>query len=145
MVAQRTGIVINAARRAQINIELTPIPRIDMFSGLDRVLSRLNRARAAYHTSAQVGEYNGIIIPVLWLEETASVDEKNADLLKSKLLNKIALLNGLALFLVNFGILMISFAFLYFLIVRFLLVRGNTEKIRPQEIDTLPKKKIPFK
>lgn len=134
--------MINAARRAQINVEMKMNSRVALTLGLEKLLKQLSRERTGYHSSTSGNDYNGIIFPVLWLDETAQVDEKNADLLKGKLLNKIALLNGLTLGVFAIGILLVTLGAIHWMILKCVLVRPEERKTETNDqFDSLPKKK----
>jgi len=138
-IEPRTGIVINAARRAQINIELVPHNNVAPFRTLQQVISNINNNYNNYNSQNSFNNYNGLILPILWLEETAQVDEKNANLLKSKLINKIKLFNGILLFLLNLSVICLTVCLVYLIFVKFILKRKDYDK--SYEDDTLPKKK----
>lgn len=136
--------MVNAARRAQINIELVPHNNVAPFKTLQSVISNINSNYNNYHSADSFNNYNGLILPILWLEETASVDEKNADLLKSKLINKIKLFNGILLFLLNLSIICLTISIVYLIFVNCILTDddyNNNPTGFDYEVDTLPKKK----
>jgi hypothetical protein len=116
--------------------------RVAFTAGLNKLLKNLAKERTGYHSSTSGSDYDGLIFPVLWLDETAQADEKNADLLKSKLLNKIALLNGLTLGLFAIGILLMTMGAIHWMILKMVLVRPEERKPEINaEYDSLPKKK----
>lgn len=96
-----------------------------MLSSVDKVINQIKYQHAGYHSGSRVGEYSGLILPVLWLEETAQVDEANANLLKSKLFFMISLLDGLTLFIIGFGIILFTFTFILNIIYKSILVNRN--------------------
>jgi len=137
-IEPRTGIVINAARRAQINIELVPHNNVAPFRTLQQVISNINANYNNYHSHDSFNDYNGLILPILWLEETAMVDEKNANILKGRLINKIKLFNGILFFLLNFSVICLTVSLVYLIFIKFIFRKDYNESY---EDDTLPKKK----
>jgi lysosome membrane protein 2 len=89
-VEPMTGLVLNAARRIQINVQVNSHP-----------------------DSSAVSTVNSMIMPLLWVEEAASADETSADKFKSVIQNKLVvgraimisgMAIGLAIFLVTLAI-----------------------------------------
>lgn len=138
-IEPRTGIVIRAARRAQINIELTPHHSVAPFKTLQTVISNINSNYNNYHSHDSFNDYNGLILPILWLEETASVDEANANLLKSKLINKIKMFKAILMVLLNLSCIALTLSLVYLIFVKCILNRDYDDA--SYENDTLPKKK----
>lgn len=132
--------MIRAARRAQINIELVPHNNVAPFRTLKQLISNINNDYNNYHSHDSFNNYNGLILPILWLEETAQVDEKNANLLKSKLINKIKLFNGILLFLLNLSTIILTICLVYLIFVNCILIKEDYDD-ESYDDDTLPKKK----
>jgi len=136
-IEPRTGIVINAARRAQINIELVPHNNVAPFRTLQQVISKINTNYRNYNSANSFDDYNGLILPILWLEETAMVDEKNANLLKSRLINKIKIFKGTLMFMLNVSVICLTISLVYLIFIKFILVKDYDS----YDENTLPKKK----
>ncbi|KAI1286724.1 Lysosome membrane protein 2 [Halotydeus destructor] len=76
-----TGLVMNAARRIQININVKHSPDVPALKGI-----------------------NSMIMPVMWLEEVASADEPSAMKFKSLIQNKLVLGNAILISAMTIGI-----------------------------------------
>lgn len=131
--------MINAARRAQINIELVPHNNVAPFRTLQHVISNINNNYNNYNSQNSFNNYNGLILPILWLEETAMVDETNANILKGRLINKIKLFNGILMFLLNLSVICLTVCLVYLIFVKFILINNYGDSY---DEDTLKKKPI---
>uniref|UniRef100_A0A670YQ21 Platelet glycoprotein 4 n=1 Tax=Pseudonaja textilis TaxID=8673 RepID=A0A670YQ21_PSETE len=96
-----TGFTLHFAKRLQINLLVKPNPKITALR------------KIKHH----------FIFPILWLNETAIIGDEKADIFRSKVTNKIKLLNFLQLTLMIIG----SVIFLGFL-VAFFLCKGKSPK-----------------
>uniref|UniRef100_A0A8C3T5Q7 Platelet glycoprotein 4 n=2 Tax=Chelydra serpentina TaxID=8475 RepID=A0A8C3T5Q7_CHESE len=94
-----TGFTLRFAKKLQINLLVKPAPKID-------ALSKLTKS---------------YIFPVLWLNETAIIDDEKAAMFRSKVISPIKLLNLLQVVLIIVGCMM----FLAF-IVSYCICRSNT-------------------
>jgi len=137
-IEPKIGVVINAARRAQINIELVPHNSVAPFRKLHEVISNINANYNNYHSADSFNDYNGLILPILWLEETAQIDEKNANILKSRLINVVKLANGLLLFFLNLAFICLAISLVYLIFIKYIYIKDYNND--PFNDDTLPKK-----
>uniref|UniRef100_A0A2D4L570 Platelet glycoprotein 4 n=1 Tax=Micrurus spixii TaxID=129469 RepID=A0A2D4L570_9SAUR len=96
-----TGFTLHFAKRLQINMLVKPNAKITALKNIK------------HH----------FVFPILWLNETAIIDDDKADIFRSKVTNKIKLLNFLQLALMIIG----SVIFLGFL-VAFFLCKGKSHK-----------------
>ncbi|RWS24708.1 Lysosome membrane protein 2-like protein [Leptotrombidium deliense] len=87
-IEPNTGLAMNAARRVQVNVQTQNYSDIAIFSNL-----------------------NPSLVPFLWLEETATIDDKSADEFKSKVYSKVRLLSGLMIAAIVIGLLLVLIAF----------------------------------
>ncbi|XP_077194148.1 platelet glycoprotein 4 isoform X2 [Paroedura picta] len=100
-VEPTTGFTLQFAKRLQINLVVRPAPKI---------------------TALQKVEFP-FIFPILWLNETAVIDETKAEFFRSKVTNKIKLLHLLEAVLIVFGAVL----FLGFL-ASYLICRAQKDK-----------------
>lgn len=139
-IEPRTGIVIRAASRAQLNVELVPHHSVAPFKTLADAISNINQNYRNYNSGdSSLEDYNGLILPIVWFEESATVDEANANLLKSKLINKVKLVKGILMFLLNLAIILLTICLVYLIFVKCILIEDYDSS--SFETDTLPKKK----
>ncbi|KAG8142605.1 hypothetical protein E2320_005814 [Naja naja] len=96
-----TGFTLHFAKRLQINLLVRPNPKIAALKNIK------------HH----------FVFPILWLNETAIISNEKADIFRSKVTNKIKLLNFLQLALMIIG----SVIFLVFLVASFL-CKGKSPK-----------------
>lgn len=92
-----TGSVFRAASRAQIN-------------------AFVEQAALEVVESSIIGHMTPMVAPLLWIEETASIDEKSSIEFKNKLLNTVQRLNRTCRYLIIFGVLLalvVSIQFIY--------------------------------
>ncbi|KAJ7387093.1 CD36 [Desmophyllum pertusum] len=111
-----TGISVKSSKRLQINVKVEPVASISQTSGI-----------------------RNMFFPVLYINETATIDSASAEKLKSEVLSKFTIVHGIELGLVLLGALLIIIAAIM-LIVRIvhnrklkkiklmLLVNGNSER-----------------
>ena len=67
---QNTGLVLQAAKRIQVNVDLKPSNSIDLFKRVP-----------------------AMIFPIMWAEEYASVDDENINTLKNRLLTPLKVID----------------------------------------------------
>ncbi|KAL4234338.1 Scavenger receptor class B [Mactra antiquata] len=85
-----TGLVLQAAKRLQVNMYLQPIHDVEETAGITPVF-----------------------YPVFWLNESASIDDKNADKLFSMLLTPLKIIHIGEIVLISVGALLILIAVIY--------------------------------
>ncbi|XP_053873348.1 platelet glycoprotein 4 [Malaclemys terrapin pileata] len=95
-VEPTTGFTLRFAKKLQINLLVKPAPKID-------ALSKLTKS---------------YIFPVLWLNETAIIDDEKAAMFRSKVISPIKLLHLLQVVLIIVGIMMILVFIVSYLICR---------------------------
>ena len=103
------------------------------------MISNINSNYNNYNSQGSFNDYNGLILPILWLEETATVDEANANLLKGRLINKIKLFKGIFVVMLNLCVILLSISLVYLIFVK-CIVNPDYDDSSYQD-DTLPKKK----
>ena len=86
-IEPHTGISIKSSKRLQINVKVEPIGSISETSGIRKMF-----------------------FPVLYINETATIDKASADKLKSEVLSKFTIVHGIELGLVLLGALLILIA-----------------------------------
>lgn len=138
-IEPHTGIVIRAARRAQINIELVPHQSVAPFRTLQAVISTINSNYNNYYSHDSFNDYNGLILPILWLEETATVDEANAKLLKDKLINRIKFGKLFFVVTLNLSVILLALSLVYLIFVK--CIHPTAYDNSSFDDDTLPKKR----
>ncbi|EMP34808.1 Platelet glycoprotein 4 [Chelonia mydas] len=91
-----TGFTLRFAKKLQINLLVTPAPKID-------ALSKLTRS---------------YIFPILWLNETATIDDEKAAMFRSKVISPMKLLHLLQVVLIIVGCVMFLVFTVSYLICR---------------------------
>lgn len=86
-VEPHTGISVKSSKRLQINVKIEPVSSISQTSGIRKMF-----------------------FPVLYINETATIDKASADKLKSEVLSKFTIVHGVELGLVLLGALLIVIA-----------------------------------
>ena len=86
-IEPHTGISVKSSKRLQINVKVEPVKWISQMTGI-----------------------NNMFFPVLFINETASLDSASAKQLKSEVLDKFTIVHGIELGLVILGALLIVIA-----------------------------------
>ncbi|KAK7097188.1 lysosome membrane protein 2-like [Littorina saxatilis] len=87
-----TGVVMNAAKRVQLNAYLTKIPHIK--------------------DTTNIHPY--IILPILWLDESAKIDDKSASDFKSEVLMPLKIADAVQYGLIALGVFLLTCFFICF-------------------------------
>ncbi|XP_074873427.1 platelet glycoprotein 4 [Carettochelys insculpta] len=91
-----TGFTLRFAKKLQINLLVKPAPKIDA----------LSKVKESY------------IFPVLWLNETAIIDDEKAAMFRSKVISPVKLLNLLQVLLITVGCVIFLAFFISYCICR---------------------------